>query len=168
LIPTCHGLDFIFRQTRSLARAAVLSALLVLAIVEYLPAKLSPSPVKSFHIDSETRAHLDRDKYVLVIPAREYLNVHDTYQAALDMRCVHLSYVAREDQSVAASRRERFPIMYDGRRVVDPDDLRRELKELQVRYLLFEDRARVRGFPLTGRVVTEDNGQALVDISNSL
>jgi len=160
-----EGIERIVSARRSTTRAVALIALLSLAAVEYYPAKLSPSPVKEFRIPTEVKRLLNHDRFTLVIPDSDYRNIHDTYQVSLDMQCVNLSYLAREDSTLTRLRKTNFPIVYGGRQSFSPDQLRQELNKLNVAYLLFESKNRVNSYPLSGKVIAEDNGQILVDIS---
>jgi hypothetical protein len=168
LVPVCFGFDRIRAIPKPVIRVAVLVALAIPAVVEYYPAKLSPSPVRSFHIESRVRDTLDRQKFVLVIPEGPYRNVDDTYQTSVDMPFVNLSYLAREDTSRTNLRLTQFPIIYGHQQPTSLDQIKDELRRLGVGYLLFETKARSENFPLQGTVVAEDHDQVLVDISRQL
>jgi hypothetical protein len=168
LIPACYGYDRIAAIRKPAIKGVALLALLILAATEYVPIHLNPSPVKIFHMEAQKKDGLNRDKFVLVIPKDDYRNVHDTYQASLDLRFVNLSYLARENSTLTNLRTSQFPIIYGKRLPNSPDQFKEELRRLGVGYLLFETKSRAMDFPLQGMVVAEDSDQVLVDVSHVL
>lgn len=136
------------RRPLAVLGAAVLAAVFV---AEYRPARLDPSPVRRLALSARLQGELDRSRFLLVVPRRDYRNVHDTWPVTLDMRSVRLSFVGRE---VAAERRLReafFPCVYvETPRPEDPACLS-ELRRLGVGYLLFESDRSPR--PAAGREI---------------
>jgi hypothetical protein len=164
LIIAAYGLDRIIAIGNSLTRAIALVSLLIWVTVEYYPAGLNPSAVRTFRFTTRLRDTVNRNKFVLVIPNGYYQNVHDTYQVSLDMRFVYLSYLARENKTIAGLRATQFPIIYGGKRPNSLDEIKQEMRRLGVGYLLFESSSGYARWPLRGTVAAEDRGQLLVDI----
>ena len=116
-----------------------LSALAILCWVELYPAKLTPSKVKSFNVPTQLAEDAARGIFTLIVPRGAYTNLLDTYQVSMNVPVVHLSYLAREDPSAAATRKHRFPALYPSptrlsKRLLD------QMREADVLYVLFEDR----------------------------
>ncbi len=140
--------------------AALASVLLAAAFVaEYRPARLDPSPVRSLAPSATLEAGLDRSRFLLVVPRRDYRNVHDTWAVTLDMRSVRLSFVGREIAGERDLRASLFPRVYrEPPRPQDPAFLL-ELHDLDVGYLLFESDTSPR--PARGREIAREGETSL-------
>jgi len=132
--------------------AAFATVLLAAAFVaEYWPARLAPSPVRRLTLTAALERQLDRGRFLLVVPRREYRNVQDTWAVAFDMRSVHLSFVGREVAAEHDLRESLFPRVYlEPPRPRDPAFIS-DLRQLHVGYLLFESDASPR--PAVGREI---------------
>jgi hypothetical protein len=125
--------------TPAFARLAA-AGLALLALLESFPARMRPSRVASMTLPRQVAAAVDRDAFVFVVPRREYRTVHDTWQVALDMRAVRLSFVGREPALPRNLRQRLFPILHANERIgLDDPETRDELRRARVGYLLFED-----------------------------
>lgn len=141
---------------RPLRPAAVLGTALLAAafVAEYRPARLQPSPVRALSPSVLPPTGLDRSRFLLVVPRRDYRNVHDSWAVTLDMRTVHLSFVGREIAGERDLRRRLFPRVYvEPPRPQDPAFLS-ELQDLGVGYLLFENDGSPR--PARGREIARE------------
>lgn len=140
---------------------AVAAAFAAVFAIETYPVGSAASEVASTRLPENVRRTLDPAKRIFVVPRAGYLNVHDTYQVALDWPAVGLSYLAREDQEARAGRLLRFPRAYGlvPTSLWDPA-LIGELRQLGVGYLLVEGAtATTPGVP--GRAVYEWQGASL-------
>jgi hypothetical protein len=147
---------------RRLRGAAVF--LCLVAAVELVPYRMQPSPVKQLPMTEQQRAQLDRGRFVLVIPHGPYLQLHDTYQIALDLPCVNLSYVAREPPAVFVDRMTRFPMTYGRAPVTSLAALDAEFAALNVGYLLVEDKRDAARLPIRASVVAEWEREILLQL----
>jgi hypothetical protein len=140
--------------------AALAAVLLAAAFVaEYRPARLDPSPVRRLTLSATLQSELDRSRFLLVVPRRDYRNVHDTWAVRLDMRSVHLSFVGREIGAERGLRESLFPHVYlEPPRPQDPVFLS-ELRQLDVGYLLFESDRSPR--PAWGREIAREGETSL-------
>jgi len=140
---------------------AALGAVLLAAafVAEYRPARLDPSPVRRLALSATLQRELDRSRFLLVVPRRDYRNVHDTWAVTLDMRSVHLSFVGREIAAERNLRESLFPRVYlEPPRPQDPVFLS-ELRQLDVGYLLFESDRSQR--PAWGREIAREGETSL-------
>src|SRR5437773_9617826 len=107
-------------------------------VAEYRPARLEPSPVRRLPLSPTLQDEIDRSRFLLVIPRRDYRNVQDTWPVTLDLRSVHLSFVGRELAAERDLRESLFPSVYlEPPRPQYPVFLS-QLRRLDVGYLLFE------------------------------
>lgn len=143
------GVDGLVARVRSLQARLALGLLFVAAAaLELAPANLAPSPVRGLPLAADVRRALDPSRRLLVVPRGEHLNVLDTYQVDLDLPAVDLSYLAREDPRTTEERVERYPHVYGAAPLaLDDPELLRELADLGVGYVLFEEPPRMDGFP---------------------
>ena len=140
---------------------AALGAVLLAAafVAEYRPARLDPSPVRRLALSATLQSELNRSRFLLVVPRRDYRNVHDTWAVTLDMRSVHLSFVGREIAAERGLRESLFPRVYLERpRPQDPAFLS-ELHQLDVGYVLFESDSSPR--PAWGREIAREGETSL-------
>jgi hypothetical protein len=156
------GLDALLRRWTFRGRHGVIALLLLAAAVELYPYRMQPSPVKQLPMGPEQRARLERGRFVLVLPHEMHLNVHDTYQIALDLPCVHLSYLARERDPVQAYRMTHFPMVYGAAPVTSVAALYEELRALNIGYILIEDKRDRSGLPFRGEAVAEWDREVLL------
>lgn len=128
------------RLLRAAPRRAPAAAALVLGLAvclaEYAPARLSPSPVRRLALPDDLE--LDRRRFLLVVPRREYRSLHDTWAVSLGMRSVKLSFVGREVGSERTLRERAFPRVYAERVALDDPATLQELRALGVGYVLLE------------------------------
>ena len=162
LICVAFALRALFALSRSPKKSILVGLLVILSLVELYPYRMQPSPVKKLDIPSQVSRLFDASRFVLVAPRGEYRNVHDTYQCALDMPCVYLSYLAREDDESRRLRQERFPIIYRGQRPTSLEEFRKEFEELDIGFVLFEDKTHSVSFPLAGDLIWESDTEALL------
>ena len=125
---------------------------------EYIFARVSD-------LDVDRRQALDHDRFVLLVPDGPYLNLHDTYQLALEMPFVHLSHLSRESRRTSQFRKLNFPHIYGGARHGPRAALRDELQQLNVGYILFENKAALETFPFRGQVEMEWEDETLLRLA---
>jgi hypothetical protein len=162
----CSGLGAIFRL-RSKSKWILIPLVLGATAVELYPYHMKPSAVRQLPITRQQRAQLDPEKFVLLITHGPYLSVHDTYQVAMNMPFVYVSYLARESDILSEYRRINFPIVYGGRPPDSQASLLNELRKLNVEYVLFENRDDLARFPVPGRLRTQWNKEALFDLEEA-
>jgi len=147
-------------------RARVLLAALMLAgvagfVAEYAPVRLSPSLVRRMPLPAGVE--LDRSRFLLVVPRRDYRNVQDTWAVTLDMRTVKLSFVGREVPEERWFREGAYPKVYtDWVDLSDPETIS-QLRGLGVGYVLLEHDARAR--PAWGREIARAGQYSLWSLS---
>ncbi len=164
----CQGLDRLFKIPSRRIKAVVLIVLSLVGLCEYYPAKLNPAPVKSFPLMADETAQIDRSKFLLVIPPVEYHNIHDTYQVSLDMRCVHLSYLAREDETLIRQREARFPLIYGGETALSAGEIVSEMRQLNIGYVLIEGAYNPPEFPRKWKLIARRENKVLIDVTGAL
>ena len=158
-------------QNRWLRVSAVL-LVLVFFCIEYYPARLLPSPLPQIDGFHSSSIRLDPSKRVLVVPDGQYVQAKDIYQTKLDHPGVYVSYLAREPWGERAWREMEYPEVYREMSrggAVRSEEWIRELRKLNVGYILFEDKKALSLFPsrvLKGfyPIFTNEN-QAIVELS---
>jgi hypothetical protein len=164
LVPASFGMDVLLRHPNTRARVAALGFLALLACVELLPVKLSPSAVKAFKIPAAVASDGAHGAFTLIMPRDAYTNVLDTYQVSMNVPVVHLSYLAREDPESVAIRAKRFPALYPNPKKLSERVLS-QMKNANVRYVLFEDQQQYYAGTFYGEPVAEHDGAILVRYS---
>jgi hypothetical protein len=122
--------------------------------------------LKTFDVPAQLAKDGARGVFTFIIPRGVYTNVLDTYQVSMNVPVVHLSYLAREDPSAAATREKRFPELYSS-----PSGLSRrllaEMDGARVHYVLFEERSRYDAAKFKGEVLAEQGDAILVRFGDS-
>jgi hypothetical protein len=153
------ALESLWRWRRRPIGALGAVLLAAIFVAEYLPARLAPSPVRRLALSETLQSEIDRSRFLLVIPRRDYRNVHDTWAVTLDMRSVHLSFVGREIAAERELRESLFPRVYlEPPALQDPAFLS-ELRRLDVGYVLFESDGSPR--PARGREIAREGETSL-------
>ena len=153
------ALERLWRSRRRPVGALGAVLLAAAFVAEYRPARLEPSPVRRLPLSATLQDEIDRSRFLLVIPRRDYRNVHDTWPVTLDMRSVHLSFVGRELAAERDLRESLFPSVYlEPPRPQDPVFLS-ELRRLDVGYVLFESDGSPR--PAWGREIAREGETSL-------
>jgi hypothetical protein len=159
------GLEAISRAPRPWGRVAL--AVTTIACVLEFWATPHLSPVRDLALPNDLHAAITR-AHPLLLVAPGFMQVHDTYQVALDVPMVEIAQLAREDPAAVRARFAAFPRVYGLRGAVPDPSWRLELEKLGVRHLLFEresdlERARGVGLPLTDRFHAP-TGEILVEL----
>lgn len=182
------GLDILLRKTqptdalgpgRSLAetrvwmsrRSALAGLLILTAAVELYPAQLGVSVVPRVELSDDVRGKLAPTACCLVVPYKTYTPMHDTYQVSLDMPCVNLARWDKQSMGAKTTREQDYPLLYKDALKVYPEkpDIRadgflEQARALRVKYILFEDKLDLQGFPWPGTVMWESSRELLLEL----
>ncbi|MDQ1258027.1 MAG: hypothetical protein QG656_2636, partial [Candidatus Hydrogenedentes bacterium] len=140
-------------------RHVAIFGLIIAGLVEFYPAGMNLRPIKQLPITPELHETLSNGQFCLVVPEKYFVQLHNTYQVALDMPCVQMTFWDKMNQESRAFRTHRFPCVYPktrdypGKPLIEDPRIRQELRDLNVGFVLFENkydaqRAAFRGTPL--------------------
>ncbi len=178
LLFSCQGLEFLkneWRPRRTYLRPLVIVSLLGFSFLELYPYLLHTSPVKHIPLSDEAHASLDRSKFCLVVPDDMYWPNFDNYQPDLDMPFVNACGWDHMSLDAKALREAQFPAVYQGIKSpytlpnipdIEAPDFLRELKALNVGYLIFIDKSDAGRFVNNGHIVIETDEEILFQLDN--
>jgi len=161
LVAAAVGIEHVLSLRGRWVRVASLVILAVLGWIELYPARMSPSLVRSFPMPAQIKNDGVHGAFTLILPRERYTNVLDTYQVSMQVPVVHLSYLAREGPQTIDERRKRFPDLYSSPRRITAR-LLEQMRQANVRYVLFEDKGQYLRSKLRGTPVVERDNAVLV------
>ena len=164
------GLEGLMRWKNAGAKWAALAALAAVAAAEYYPARLQPSPVRSFAMSDAVRHKIQDGWGVMVLPEGEFQDVDNTYQCSLDMPAPYSTYLTMGGRRLYKHLRFYYPAVYDlwweDRPRVWDEEMGKELATLHIGYILAGNRTRLAQLPpmLHDYVLASDGNMTLIEV----
>ena len=145
----------------------VTGLVIISLIIEIFPFNLQPRPIKNFVLSNEDYSRIDPSKYVLIMAEKKFMTLHDTYQATSGLKMVYYDDLSREN-ALDKERRENFaPMIYH---FDDPLkntlEYSKELSNLNVGYILFENKKDPRRNIFNGKIVVEKEAGILLELTD--
>lgn len=146
----------------------LLSGLVVLFLfIEIYPFNLKPMPVKNLELTKNESSTIDKTKYVLVFPVKEFKSIYDTYQATSGLKMVYFDTLSRENYRDRAKREAFAPMIYHYNNPLENTiEYSKELSNLNIGYIIFENKNDRRRGLFNGRIIAERNPDMLIELTN--